>query len=61
MTLQELTSRLQTLCHDGWAQNEAQFLTGNMGDKIKFDAKDVELILKSEAAADGVIRIKLDS
>lgn len=59
MTLQELTTRLQALCHDGWSLNEVEFLI--CGELSRFEAGDVKLILKSESAAGGEICVKLGS
>lgn len=47
MNLQELTMRLQTLCHDGYSQNEILSIDKN------------EIILESSVTKDGVIKVKM--
>lgn len=56
MTLQELTTRLQTLCHDGFSQHDIVFLLKGFG-TVK--PEELELIIKSEVMKDGFIKVGL--
>jgi hypothetical protein len=56
MTLQELTTRLQSLCHDGYSQEEILFFTRDLG--LLFP-EEVELRFRSAATKDGYITVKL--
>lgn len=55
LTLQELTTRVQALCHDGYSQYEISFQTKESG-LIPLD--ELELHLKSNVLKD--IYVKLD-
>ena len=56
LTLQELVTRLQTLCHDGFAQHEVTFWTFDTG--VIFP-EEIELHIKSDAMINGYIPVKL--
>lgn len=56
MTLQELTTRLQTLCHDGWALSEIGFIASNEG---LIHPKELILCIKSEVNKNGYVEVKL--
>lgn len=56
MTLGELSTRLQTLCHDGYSLHEVKFYYNG---EIK-EPKELELIFNSEVTKDGFISVKLD-
>lgn len=56
MTLQELTTRLQTLCHDGWSMHEIDFWTKSEG--VIFP-EELELRIDSDATKTGYISVKL--
>ena len=55
LTLQELTTRLQVLCHDGFSQYEISFRQKELG---PIPLNELELHLKSNTLKD--IYVKLD-
>ena len=56
MTLQELTARLQTLAHNGYAQHQVYIDLNNFGVHL-YDIEDVKFKLKSSVTEDGFISI----
>ena len=58
MTLQELTTRLQTLCHDGYSQKEVLIDINGYGVHLA-PVEQVELKFKSSVMADGFISVKM--
>lgn len=56
MTLQELTTRLQSLCHDGYSQNEVLFLLDGFG---IIEPRELQLLFKSDVVQTGFINVNI--
>lgn len=56
ITLQELTTRLQTLCHDGYSMAKIEFLVEGYGTVYP---EELELLIKSDVMKDGFIKVGL--
>lgn len=56
ITLQELTTRLQTLCHDGFSQSSVQLVVEGFG---TISPEEIELLIKSDVMKDGFIKVRL--
>lgn len=60
MTLQDFTARLQTLCHDGYAQNEVLIDINGYGVHLA-PVEDVNFCFKSSVMEDGFISVTMGS
>ena len=60
MTLQELTTRLQTLCYDGYAQKEVLIDISGYGVHLA-PVEDIKLCFKSSVMEDGFISVTMGS
>lgn len=60
MTLQELTTRLQTLCHDGYAQKEVLIDINGYGVHLA-PVEEVKFRFESSAMQDGFISVTMGS
>jgi hypothetical protein len=58
MTLQELTTRLQTLCHDGYSQKEVLIDINGYGVHLA-PIEQVEFKFQSSAMSDGFVSVKM--
>lgn len=56
MTLQELTTRLQTLCHNGYSLHEIEFWNKDTG--ILFP-DEIRLRIETDSTKEGYIQVKL--
>ena len=58
MTLQELTTRLQTLCHDGYSQKEVLIDINGFGVHLA-PIEQIRFRLESSVCADGFISVEM--
>ena len=58
MTLQELTTRLQTLCHDGYAQKKVLIDINGYGVHLA-TVEEVKFRFESSAMQDGYISVTM--
>lgn len=58
MTLQELTTRLQMLCHDGYSQNEVLIDINGYGVHLA-PVESVKFRFKSSAMKDGFVSVTM--
>lgn len=58
MTLQELTTRMQTLCHDGYAQKEVLIDSNGYGVHLA-PVEEVKFRFESSAMQDGYISVTM--
>ncbi len=58
MTLQEFTTRLQSLCHDGYSQHEIFIDVDGAGTHLA-SIEDVKFCVKSDATKNGFINVKM--
>ena len=58
MTLQELTTRLQTLCHDGYSQKEVLIDINGYGVHLA-PVEQVEFKFQSSVMSDGFVSVKM--
>ncbi len=58
MTLQELTTRLQTLCHVGYSQKEVLIDINGYGVHLA-PIEQIKFKLKSSAVSDGFISVEM--